>query len=259
MKKYVVCVLLAIMLITIVLCGCRTRYSVVEEVYEGNTYMTMDEANAYVLNFLVDNEYKYNNTSTETTVRYFQQSEYKNEISLEQKIVFSDGTSITLPCKYADVTASGWKAEDNSISGLGYYGMMYCKKPNDWRLGLHIVRPNEDNPITNINDLNVEGITLFLGDFATKENYCRVLSCHPEFTYMGIDRSCTPKQVIEKLGLPYLVEHNGVNMEFEYTMYIASSDTRINVTMTWLTLADGPEIMRDFEIECISPSEFRLW
>ena len=255
MKKKVSIVFVTI--IMMIMSSCGSEDTVVKEIYKGTGYMTINEANEYVSGLLGTNASRYEVDVYDDVVRYSLEEKSTDEDWLERTVRFSDGTSITIPCSYSDIKSIGWNSEEKEDETWVSNNIFYCRNNRSWKIGCgRRIAENEDYP--SIQDSTIDEIDISCGDFATKEDYVLILNSHPEFEYMGISRDSTPAQVIQTMGIPTEIEHNGINMYFTYESYDYSIKENTKVTICWLTLKSGSEIMRDFEILRIAMSSYLL-
>ena len=245
MKKLTSIIL--VIVVTLLLCSCGTNETVQKEIYTGSKYMSIDQAEQYILGFLETKADFYEVTTLNKNIRLDLSSDIKDGDWLDKTIEVENGTKITFPCSYESLKKAGWQAEDNENEDQTYGSQFRCTSHSGSRITfLRDVYSNENH--IKIKDSKVEGVHITCGDFAKKDNYVLILNTHPAFKYMGVTRESTPVQVIKSMGLPNEITHNGVNMTFTYTSYDYSTKHKTTVEISWLTMADGPEIMRDIKI-----------
>lgn len=238
--------LLLAFLIILLLYSCGKKDSVVKEIYTGSKYMTIEEAKQYVLRMLGENANLYKIDVYKDLVRFSLKEDINETDWLSRSISFADGTDITLPCAYSDISTLGWKSEEN-INNDRVSGELVCRNNQGQRIFLTRAVDSDENNIK-IKDSTIEGLRIPCCDFSKKDNYAQILSSHPNFSYMNINRESAPKEATRKIGYPNTIEHNGTRMYFEYESYDYSVKEKTIVEIDWLTMSDGPEIMGNIEI-----------
>lgn len=238
--------LLLVLVIALLLSSCGEKNVVLNEIYTGSEYMTIEDAKQYILEMLGPNADLYEIDESEKQVRFTLKEDNNETDWLNLSVSFTDGTNFTLPCTYSNVNALGWKSEEN-VNNDWVSGEFACCNNQGERIFLTRAVDSNDKNIK-IKDSTIIGLRIPCGDFAKKDNYVQICNSHPEFSYMGINRESSPEDAVGTIGCPNIIEHDGVNMYFEYNSYDYSLEEKTTVEISWLTMEDGPKIMRDVEI-----------